>query len=154
MSKANSRDELQKALQVALTYRCDVYAESWVTGKEYTVAVLNNEALPVIRLETPNAFYDYEAKYNATTTQYHCPSGLSQEQEQFIRALAVKASKEIGVKGWSRVDVFIDDSGQYQLIEINTVPGMTDHSLVPMAAKQAGISFEDLVWRVLETSLD
>ena len=153
MSKANSRDELLKALQVALKYRCDVYAESWVKGKEYTVAVLNNEALPVIRLETPNAFYDYEAKYNATTTQYHCPSGLNQEQELFLRNLAVTASNVVGVKGWARVDVFIDDSGQYQLIEINTVPGMTDHSLVPMAAKQAGISFDDLVLRVLETSL-
>jgi len=153
MSKANTRNELHKALQDALAYNCDVYAESWVTGKEYTVALLNGEALPVIRLETPNAFYDYEAKYNATTTQYHCPSGLNEEQETFLRALAVKSSKVLGVEGWARVDVFIDDTGQYQLIEINTVPGMTDHSLVPMAAKQAGIDFDDLVWRVLETSL-
>jgi D-alanine-D-alanine ligase len=153
MSKANSREELLKALQVALEYRCDVYAESWVTGKEYTVAVLNDEALPVIRLETPNTFYDYEAKYNATTTQYHCPADLSQEQEQFVRNLAVTASKVVGAKGWARIDVFIDDAGQYQLIEINTVPGMTDHSLVPMAAKQAGIDFDDLVIRILETSL-
>ena len=153
MSKAHTRNELLKALQVALEYRCDVYAESWVTGKEYTVAVLNDEALPVIRLETPNVFYDYEAKYNATTTQYHCPCGLDQEQELILRDLAVTASKVVGVKGWARVDVFIDKSGQYQLIEINTVPGMTDHSLVPMAAKQAGIDFDELVWRVLETSL-
>ena len=153
MSKANSRDELHKALHDALAYNCDVYAERWVTGKEYTVALLNGEALPVIRLETPNAFYDYEAKYNATTTQYHCPSGLNEEQEAFLRALAVKASKVLGVEGWARLDVFIDDAGQYQLIEINTVPGMTDHSLVPMAAKQAGIEFDDLVLRVLETSL-
>jgi D-alanine-D-alanine ligase len=153
MSKANSRDELHKALQVALEYDCDVYAESWVMGKEYTVAVLNDVALPVIRLESPNVFYDYEAKYNATTTQYHCPCGLAQDQELFLRNLAVTASKVVGAKGWARVDVFIDDSGQYQLIEINTVPGMTDHSLVPMAAKQAGIDFEELVWRVLETSL-
>ena len=154
MSKANSRDELQKALQVALEYRCDVYAESWVTGKEYTVAILNDQALPVIHVQTPNTFYDYEAKYNATTTQYHCPSGLSEEQEQFIKNLAVTASQVVGAKGWARVDVFIDDLGQYQLIEINTVPGMTDHSLVPMAAKQSGIDFEELVWRVLETSLE
>jgi len=153
MSKAHNRDELLKALQVASEYRCDVYAEAWVTGKEYTVALLNGEALPVIRLETPNAFYDYEAKYNATTTQYHCPCGLNQDQELFIRNLAVTAGKVVGVKGWARVDVFIDDSGQYQLIEINTVPGMTDHSLVPMAAKQAGLAFDELVWRVLETSL-
>lgn len=152
MSKAANRDELQKALTVAAKYRCDVYAEAWVSGKEYTVAVLDGEALPVIRLETPNAFYDYEAKYQATTTQYHCPCGLSQEQEQFIRDLAVTACKVVGVKGWGRVDVFIDDSGQYQLIEVNTVPGMTDHSLVPMAARQAGMDFDELVWRILETS--
>jgi D-alanine-D-alanine ligase len=153
MSKATNRDELQQALKVAAEYRCDVYAEAWVTGKEYTAAVLDGEALPVIRLETPNEFYDYEAKYQATTTQYHCPCGLSQEQELFVRELAVKACEVIGVKGWGRVDVFVDDSGQYQLIEVNTVPGMTDHSLVPMAAKQAGVDFEELVWRVLETSL-
>ncbi len=152
MSKATNRDELQKALAVAAKYRCDVYAEAWVTGKEYTVAVLDDEALPVIRLETPNAFYDYEAKYQATTTQYHCPCGLSQEQEQLLRDLAVTACKVVGVKGWGRVDVFIDDLGQYQLIEVNTVPGMTDHSLVPMAARQAGIDFDELVWRILETS--
>ena len=142
-----------KALQLALEYSCDVYAEAWVTGKEYTVALLNDEALPAIRLETPNAFYDYEAKYNATTTQYHCPCGLNRDQELFIRNLAVTAGKVVGVKGWARVDVFIDNAGQYQLIEINTVPGMTDHSLVPMAAKQAGLTFDDLVLRVLETSL-
>ena len=152
MSKATNRDELQKALTVAAKYRCDVYAEAWVSGKEYTVAVLDGEALPVIRLETPNAFYDYEAKYQATTTQYHCPCGLSQDREQFIRDLAVTACKVVGVKGWGRVDVFIDDAGQYQLIEVNTVPGMTDHSLVPMAARQAGMDFEELVWRILETS--
>ncbi len=152
MSKATNRDELQKALIVAAKYHCDVYAEAWVTGKEYTVAVLDGEALPIIRLETPNAFYDYEAKYQATTTQYHCPCGLSQDQEQFIKDLAVTACQAVGVRGWGRVDIFIDDLGQYQLIEVNTVPGMTDHSLVPMAARQAGIDFEELVWRILETS--
>ncbi len=153
MSKADNRDELLQALQLALKYSCDVYAEAWVAGREYTVALLNDEALPAIRLETPNAFYDYEAKYNATTTQYHCPCGLNPDQELFLRNLAVTAGKVVGVKGWARVDVFIDDSGQYQLIEINTVPGMTDHSLVPMAARQAGLTFDELVWRVLETSL-
>jgi D-alanine-D-alanine ligase len=168
MSKAGNRDELQKALNVAAKYRCDVYAEAWVTGKEYTVAVLDGvdcmdaggrvmqgaitEALPAIRLETPHAFYDYEAKYQATTTQYHCPCGLGEAQEQSLKDLAVTACKVVGVKGWGRVDVFIDDAGRYQLIEVNTVPGMTDHSLVPMAARQAGISFEQLVWRILETS--
>ncbi|MGZ8189955.1 MAG: D-alanine--D-alanine ligase [Methylococcaceae bacterium] len=153
MSKAHNRDELLNALAIAAEFHCDVYAESWITGREYTVAVLNGEALPVIRLETPNAFYDYEAKYNATTTQYHCPCGLSDDQELQLKSLAVIASEVVGVKGWARVDVFIDESGQYQLIEINTVPGMTDHSLVPMAAKQAGIDFDELVWRILETSI-
>ncbi|MGZ8184975.1 MAG: D-alanine--D-alanine ligase [Methylobacter sp.] len=153
MSKATNREELLKALEVAAEYYCDVYAEAWVSGKEYTVAVLSGEALPVIRLETPHAFYDYDAKYHATTTQYHCPCGLSQDQELQLRELAVKAGDVVGVKGWARVDVFIDNLGQYQLIEVNTVPGMTDHSLVPMAAKQAGIDFEELVWRILETSL-
>jgi D-alanine-D-alanine ligase len=152
MSKANNRDELAKALHVAAEFNCDVYAESWVTGKEFTVGLLNGQALPVIRLETPNAFYDYEAKYNATTTQYHCPAGLAAEQEEQLQQLAVTAGEVIGIKGWARVDVFIDDAGQPQLIEINTVPGMTDHSLVPMAAKQAGIEFDELVWQILETS--
>jgi D-alanine-D-alanine ligase len=152
MSKANNRDELIKALKVAAKFGCDVFAESWVTGKEYTVGLLDGKALPVIRLETPNAFYDYEAKYKSSTTKYHCPCGLSAEQEQKLQQLAVKAGEVIGVKGCARVDVFVDDSGQPQLIEINTVPGMTDHSLVPMAAKQAGIEFDELVWRILETS--
>lgn len=152
MSKASNREELLQALTVAAKYHCDVYAEAWVAGKEYTVAVLNDEALPVIRLETPNTFYDYEAKYQATTTQYHCPCGLSQDQEKALQDIAVTACKVVGVTGWGRVDVFIDASGQYQLIEVNTVPGMTDHSLVPMAAKQAGIDFDELVLRVLATS--
>lgn len=152
MSKAANREELVKALELASAYRCDVYAEAWVTGKEYTVALLNGKALPVIGLETPNAFYDYEAKYQATTTKYLCPCGLDEDQERALGNLAVQAAKVVGVTGWGRVDVFIDNLGQYQLIEINTVPGMTDHSLVPMAAKQAGIDFEDLVWRILETS--
>ncbi len=152
MSKASNREELAKALEVAAEYNCDVYAESWVVGKEYTVALLDGEALPAIRLETPNAFYDYDAKYNANTTKYHCPCGLDAEQEQQLQKLAVKAGEVIGIKGWARVDVFIDETNQPQLIEINTVPGMTDHSLVPMAARQAGIGFDELVWRILETS--
>lgn len=152
MSKASNRQELIDALALALQYHCDVYAESWVTGQEYTIAVLADEALPVIRLETPNAFYDYDAKYQANTTRYHCPSGLNQDQEKTLQSLAVTACNALSVEGWGRVDVFIDHNGKAQLIEVNTVPGMTDHSLVPMAAKQAGISFEELVWRILETS--
>ncbi|AEF98705.1 D-alanine--D-alanine ligase [Methylomonas methanica] len=153
MSKANSREELLEALRVAQQYRCDVYAEQWVQGKEYTVGVLAGEALPAIRLETPNVFYDFEAKYRANTTQYHCPSGLTTEREQQLQALALLACNGLAVKGWARVDVFIDDNDCAQLIEVNTVPGMTDHSLVPMAAKVAGVDFNELVWRILETSM-
>ncbi|MEQ1638105.1 MAG: D-alanine--D-alanine ligase [Methylococcales bacterium] len=154
MSKANNPAELREALQTAAQYQCDVYAEAWVTGAEYTVAVLDGEHLPVIRLETPHSFYDYEAKYNANTTKYHCPCGLSAEAEQGLQDLASRACEIIGIKGWARVDVFIDQQGAPQLIEVNTVPGMTDHSLVPMAAKQQGIEFDELVWRILETSFD
>ncbi|MDD1623072.1 MAG: D-alanine--D-alanine ligase [Methylococcaceae bacterium] len=153
MSKAHDRAELLAATQLARQYRCDVYAEQWVQGKEYTVGILDGEALPVIRLETPNTFYDFDAKYRANTTQYHCPCGLSAERERALQALALLACNGVGVKGWARVDVFIDDNDQSQLIEVNTVPGMTDHSLVPMAAKAAGVDFDELVWRILETSV-
>jgi D-alanine-D-alanine ligase len=153
MSKANNREELIEALQVAKQFNCDVYAEQWVQGQEYTVGVLDGEALPVIRLETPNQFYDFDAKYRANTTKYHCPCGLSAEREQQLQALAVQACRGLQVKGWARVDVFIDNQDRSQLIEVNTVPGMTDHSLVPMAAKAAGIEFNQLVWRILETSV-
>lgn len=152
MSRASNKKELIDALKLAKKFDCDVYAESWVKGEEYTVAVLADEALPVIRLETPNAFYDFEAKYKATTTQYHCPSGLPENREMQIKDLAVQACSTVGVKGWARVDLFIDEQGDAQLIEVNTVPGMTDHSLVPMAAKKAGMDFNELVWRILETS--
>ncbi|MCF6202268.1 MAG: D-alanine--D-alanine ligase [Methylococcaceae bacterium] len=154
MSKANNADELQKALLIAQDYQCEVYAESWVKGEEYTVAVLDKEALAVIRLETPNEFYDFEAKYQSSTTQYHCPCGLTEQQENELKSLALKACAVVGVKGWGRVDMFIDEMGVTQLIEVNTVPGMTDHSLVPMAAKAEGIKFDELVWRILETSLN
>lgn len=154
MSKAEDRQSLALALDKALQFDCDVFAEEWVNGKEYTVAVLNGEALPVIGLDTPNQFYDYEAKYQATTTQYLCPCGLSKDMEQHLQSLALSACDVIGVKGWARVDMFLDERQTAQLIEVNTVPGMTDHSLVPMAAKEQGIDFEELVWRILETSLN
>ena len=154
MSKANNKDELRKALILAENYQCDVLVEAWVTGEEYTVAVIDGEALPVIRLQTANEFYDFEAKYQSNSTQYHCPCGLSEQQENKLKVLAVEACKVVGVKGWGRVDVFIDSEGEAQLIEVNTVPGMTDHSLVPMAAKAEGCDFDELVWRILETSVN
>ncbi len=154
MSKAKNKQELIEALSIAANFQCTVYAEQWVQGEEYTVAILEDEALAVIRLETANTFYDFEAKYHSKDTQYHCPCGLSALREEEIKALALEACKVVGVTGWGRVDLFIDSTGKSQLIEINTVPGMTDHSLVPMAAKATGIDFNELVWRILETSFD
>lgn len=153
MSKADNKEELVAAWRQAATFNCQVFAEAWVQGDEYTVGVLNGTALPAIRLHTPNSFYDYDAKYCAETTQYHCPSGLPATREQQLQDLALDACNVVGVSGWARVDVFIDRQGESQLIEVNTVPGMTDHSLVPMAAKAAGMDFNELVWRILETSL-
>ncbi len=154
MSKANTKEELQQALAIAAKYQCDVYAEAWVFGDEYTVAVIDGEALPVIRLQTDHAFYDYEAKYQSNTTQYHYPCGLTEQQEQSLKELSEEACKVVKVTGWGRVDVFIDQQGCAQLIEVNTVPGMTDHSLVPMAAKADGCNFDELVWRILETTVN
>lgn len=154
MSKASNESELHEAFQIASAYRCEVYAEQWIKGQEYTIAVLDDEALPVIRLQTPNQFYDFEAKYRSNTTRYHCPSGLGSLEEQALQELAVRACNGLAITGWARVDAFIDEAGQMQLIEVNTVPGMTDHSLVPMAAQAAGIDFDELVWRILESSYD
>jgi len=153
MAKADNKQQLEEAFKQAATFGCDVMAEQWVEGAEFTIAILADKALPIIRLETPNEFYDYEAKYTSNTTQYHCPCGLSAEQEQALQALSLKAFKVLGGEGWGRVDLMLDQAGQPQLLEINTVPGMTDHSLVPMAAKQAGIDFDALVLRILDTSV-
>ena len=153
MSRAEDKQGLYQAWKLAAEYQCDVYAEAWVQGQEYTVSILDGEALPIIHLETPHVFYDFDAKYRANSTQYHCPSGLSRVVEQEISSLSLQACAILGVKGWARVDVFIDEQGQSQLIEVNTVPGMTSHSLVPMAAKQAGLDFDALVLKILATSL-
>ncbi len=154
MSKVANSDELRSAWDLAAESGCDVFAEAWVEGNEYTAGFLGDTALPLIRLETPNAFYDYDAKYCATTTQYHCPCGLSDTHEQQLQELALQAYRTVNASGWGRVDLFMDQSQNPWLIEINTVPGMTDHSLVPMAAKAAGIEFDELVWRILETSIN
>jgi len=152
MAKAENIEQLHEAYKQASTYACEVMAEQWVEGDEYTVAILAGSALPMIRLETPNDFYDYKAKYEVNTTQYHCPCGLDAEQERALQDLSIKAFNMLGGSGWGRVDLMLDQMGVPQLLEINTVPGMTDHSLVPMAAKQAGIDFNALVWGILETS--
>ncbi|WP_455207560.1 D-alanine--D-alanine ligase [Kaarinaea lacus] len=153
MSKVNQADQLEAAYQKAAQYDSEVFAEQWITGTEYTVAILGDTALPVIRLETPNDFYDYDAKYVANTTGYHIPCGLSDTEEKQMQELALKAFKGVGANGWGRADVLRDKSGKHYLIELNTIPGLTDHSLVPMAAKAAGISFEELMVRILQTTL-
>jgi len=154
MSKAHHLGELKQAFLTATTFNCEIYAERWVQGTEYTVAMLDAQALSVIRLETEHNFYDYDAKYHSDTTRYHCPSGLTTDQEKSLQNLALTACDLIGVKGWGRVDVFIDHQQHPQLIEVNTVPGMTRHSLVPMAAKADGMTFDQLVWKILATSLN
>jgi len=153
MSKVTKADQLEPAYRNAAKYDSEVFAEQWITGTEYTVAILGETALPVIRLETPNDFYDYDAKYVANTTSYHIPCGLSDADEKQLQDLAIKAFKGVGAHGWGRVDVLCDKAGKPYLIELNTVPGLTDHSLVPMAAKAAGIGFEELMVKILETTL-
>jgi len=152
MSKVQTAAELAAAYAAAARIESSVFAEPWITGKEYTVAVLQERALPSIRIETPQAFYDYEAKYFRDDTRYFCPSGLSVPAEQHLANLAVAAFEAVGAGGWGRADFMMDTTGRPLLLEINTIPGMTDHSLVPMAARAAGIDFDELVWRVLETS--
>lgn len=153
MSKVIEENGLYKAWQLASQYGDSVIAEQWVQGKEYTLAILSGDALPAIRLETKRDFYDYAAKYDDDDTQYHCPCGLSDVQESQLQRLALSAFNTIGAKGWGRVDIMVDEAGKPSIIEINTVPGMTSHSLVPMAAKAKGISFAELVYEILSQTM-
>jgi len=153
MTRADSAAELKKAWVEAAALDSSVIAEQWISGAEYTVAVLNGEVLPPIKLETDHSFYDYNAKYLADDTRYLCPCGLDQDREAELKELALAAFNSLGCSGWGRVDVMCDQAGNFQLLEVNTVPGMTDHSLVPMAAKAAGYSFDELVLKILDTSL-
>ncbi len=152
MSKVLERADLEEALDTALQYDATVLLEQCIRGDELTVAVLQGSALPSIRIVTPRVFYDYRAKYESDRTEYICPGASSDSQERLCADLAIKAFEELGCTGWGRVDFMADDEGQPLVLEVNTVPGMTSHSLVPMAAKQAGIDFETLCWRILETS--
>lgn len=154
MSIADTESHLTSALKHAVQFDEQVLIERWIEGQEYTIALLDNEALPVIRLETPHEFYDFEAKYQANDTLYHCPSGLSNEDEAYLKTLAEDAFKAIDGKGWGRVDVMRCNDGQWYLLEANTVPGMTEKSLVPMAAKATGIEFGELVQRILAQTLE
>jgi D-alanine-D-alanine ligase len=152
MSKVEKAADLPAAYQAAAAVDAVVFAEQWIVGSEYTVAMLQGRALPSIRIETPAAFYDYQAKYFRNDTQYHCPSGLSAPAEEHLASLAKATFDAVGADGWGRADFMMDKTGRPYLLEINTVPGMTDHSLVPMAARAVGIDFDQLVWHVLETS--
>ena len=153
VAKVTRFDELAAAWQAARALDNVVLAERCVTGAEYTATILGDEVLPLVRIETPHAFYDYHAKYIANDTRYLCPCGLDALSEQAMQVIAMQAFQVLGCSGWGRVDFMRDEQGHPWLIEVNTVPGMTDHSLAPMAARQAGIEFDDLVWKILETSL-
>jgi D-alanine-D-alanine ligase len=153
MTKVEREADLAAAYATAAAVESSVFAEPWITGKEYTVAILQGQALPSIRIETPQTFYDYEAKYLRDDTRYFCPSGLSSQAEQHLANLALAAFDAVGASGWGRADFMADATGRPLLLEINTIPGMTSHSLVPMAARAVSIDFDELVWRVLETSL-
>jgi D-alanine-D-alanine ligase len=154
MSRADNLDQLREAWQKAAEYDSHVMVERWVTGAEYTAAILGDRALPLIRLETPHVFYDYAAKYEADDTRYLVPCGLAEDEETRLQELALKAFETIGASGWGRVDILMDERQEPWLIEVNTVPGMTSHSLVPMAAKAVGIDFDELVWRILAQTME
>ncbi len=152
MTPADSAATLERAFFTASEYGGGVIAEHFIDGPEYTVAILGDEVLPSIRLETDNEFYDYEAKYISNDTRYHCPSGLTAAEEAEMGALALRAFRSLGCAVWGRVDVMRDTSGRFYVLEVNTIPGMTSHSLVPMAARAAGMDIQALVGRILELS--
>jgi len=153
MTQVNEADMLAIAWEKAAEYDNVVIAEQWIDGAEYTAAILGDEVLPLIRLETPREFYDYAAKYEQDDTSYICPCGLSDEAETECRQMALEAFESVSASGWGRVDFMMDRQGKPWLIEVNTVPGMTGHSLVPMAANAAGMDFQALVLAILEASV-
>ena len=150
ISKVNTREELLPAWELAKKSGGTIIAEKFIQGEEYTAAILGDRVLPMIRLRTDNDFYDYQAKYVSNDTQYICPCGLSEIHEAELSDMMMHAFKAVMAEGWGRVDFMLDSDNQPWLIEVNTVPGMTDHSLVPMAAQHAGISFENLVLEILQ----
>ena len=150
MSKVNERCALQNVLALAFQHDDEVLIEKWLSGPEFTVAIVGEEILPSIRIQAAGTFYDYEAKYLSDETQYFCPGFEDPARESEIQALVQKAWESLGCYGWGRIDVMLDSDGQFYLLEANTSPGMTSHSLVPMAARQAGMSFSQLVVRILD----
>jgi D-alanine-D-alanine ligase len=153
MSRAQTPEQLQQAWAEAAKYAATVIAEPLMEGEEYTIAILGGQVLPSIRIQASETFYDYQAKYFSDETQYFCPAGLSEEREAELRELSMSAFQTLGCSGWGRVDVMVDNQGRFQLLEVNTVPGMTDHSLVPMAAQAAGLSFQQLVQAILQEAV-
>lgn len=153
LTKVKTLDELQGAVAYALQFDETVLIEEWLAGDEFSVPVLDGEVLPAVKIVPEGEFYDYEAKYVSDNTQYFCPAGLSEEREQEIRALVKRAYDIVGCRGWSRIDVMSDAQGNFRLVEVNTTPGMTSHSLFPKSAKTVGYSFEQLVEKILELSV-
>jgi D-alanine-D-alanine ligase len=153
ISRVETADELAEAIELARRYSDTVVIEEGVSGGEYFVGILDGVALPLIRVETPRPFYDYTAKYQSDDTRYFCPCGLDEATEQRLGQLALDAFHALHLSGWGRVDFILDPAGEPRFLEVNTAPGMTDHSLVPQAAAAIGVDFDELVWRVLETSL-
>lgn len=154
MSIAATAAELEAAYALARPFKSAVLAERWIEGAEYTVAILGERALPAIRLETDHSFYDYEAKYISDDTRYICPCGLSDDEEREMQLLALEAFNSLGCRGWARADFMRDKDGRFYLLEVNTVPGMTSHSLVPMAARASGLEFDALVEEILHLSVE
>ncbi len=154
VGKVKHESELLEAYRQAAAVGDDVLAEQFIGGAELTVTILKGEALPIVRMSTDNEFYDYQAKYESDETQYFCPAGLGDELEQEVRALALNAFNALDCAVWGRVDLMLDAAGRPLLLEVNTVPGMTSHSLVPMAASSSGLNFEELVVEILQTTLD
>jgi D-alanine-D-alanine ligase len=154
VSKVEHERDLPAAFAEAVRFGDAVLAERWISGAEYSAPVLQGEVLPIVRIEPAAGFYDYHAKYFSDATRYHCPSGLAPETERACARQALRAFEVVGARGWGRVDFLLDAAGCAHLLEVNTVPGMTGHSLVPMGARACGIDFDELAWRVLETSFD
>ncbi|HEX6529509.1 MAG TPA: D-alanine--D-alanine ligase [Burkholderiales bacterium] len=150
MTKVKKAADLEEAYALAVNYDPVVIAEKFIDGPELTIGILGEQALPIIRIETPREFYDYEAKYIANDTRYLIPCGVPPAKEKQLQALALRAFRALGCRGWGRVDLMLDKRGRPFLLEVNTSPGMTDHSLVPMGARAVGISYEDLCVKVLE----
>lgn len=155
ISRVDESSEVAAAFRLAARYDDNVMVEAWIEGAEYTASMLQGEMLPVIRILPPDGqFYDFHTKYESEETRYLCPSGLDPAREVEINQMAELAIRELNVSGWARVDLMLDRGDAFSVLEVNTVPGMTSHSLVPMAAAQANISFDELCWRILETSFD